>query len=197
MDTAVLEQKDDQGQEASIMDIDGTGAHAGADRSRVAAPAGARVSSGTVWEALAKGSFAVLGHVGAAGEPRSSGVVYATVDRRLYVAVAPDGCKAREIASGQKLAVTVPVRRGGILALVAPIPPATISFQARATVHPAGAIGLGTAPEALRKIVPEDRRSTACVIELVPEGRFLTYGIGVSLKDMLHPALALARVPVA
>jgi hypothetical protein len=30
----------------------------------------------------------------------------------------------------------------------------------------------------------------------VPEGRFVTYGIGVSLMDMAKPARALARVPV-
>ena len=47
------------------------------------------------------------------------------------------------------------------------------------------------------KLVPADRRANACVIELVPEDRFMTYGIGVSLMDMRDPAVALSRIPVA
>src|SRR5947208_1024150 len=72
------------------------------------------------------------------GEPRSSGVVYKAVDRRLYIAVAPDSWKARQIAVRRRVSVTVPVRRGGLLSLVLPIPPATISFHATAKVHSPG-----------------------------------------------------------
>jgi hypothetical protein len=156
----------------------------------------ARVSSEVVWHALAKASFAVVSHVSAAGEPRSSGVVYGVADRRIYIAVAADGWKARQVVTGQEVAVTVPVRRGGILALLVPIPPATITFHARATVHPAGSLDIGSVSKELSKLVPESRKAGSCVIELVPEGRFLTYGIGVSLMEMANPAVALARVPV-
>ena len=157
-----------------------------------------RASLGTeaVWQALAKASFAVVSHVNAAGEPRSSGVVYGVAGRRMYVAVAADGWKARQIVTGQEVAVTVPVRRGGILALLVPIPPATITFHARATVHPAGSLDIGSVSKELEKLVPEARKTGSCVVELMPEGRFLTYGIGVSLMTMANPALALARVPV-
>jgi hypothetical protein len=155
------------------------------------------VSSESVWRSLAKASFAIISHVTSAGEPRSSGVVYAIVDRRMYVAVAPDGWKARHIATGQEVAVTVPVRRGGILSLIAPIPPATITFHTRAVVHQAGSLDIGSVSKELEKIIPEARRETSCVLELVPEGLFLTYGIGVSLMEMRDPALALAHVPVS
>jgi hypothetical protein len=161
-----------------------------------AATGRARVSSEVVWHALAKASFAVVSHVNAAGEPRSSGVVYGVADRRVYVAVAADGWKARQIVTGQEVAVTVPVRRGGILGLLVPIPPATITFHARATVHPAGSLDIGSVSKELLKLVPEARKAGSSVIELVPEGRFLTYGIGVSLMEMANPARALARVPV-
>ena len=157
----------------------------------------APVSSAMVWRALGRASFAVISHVNAAGEPRSSGVVYAIVDRRMYVAVAPDGWKARAIATGQEVAVTVPVRRGGILALVVPIPPATITFHARATVHASGSFDVGSVSKELKSILPDDRQATSCVLELVPEGRFVTYGIGVSLMAMRDPHVALAHVPVA
>jgi hypothetical protein len=155
------------------------------------------VTKEAVWKVLGNASFAVLSHVNAAGEPRSSGVVYGVADRRLFVAVAADGSKARQIASGDSVAVTVPVRRGGILALFLPIPPATITFHARATVHAAGSLDIGSVSRDLEKLVPEERKTGSCVLELAPEGRFLTYGIGVSLRAMADPGLALARVPVA
>ena len=117
--------------------------------------------------------------------------MYGTVDRRLYVAVAGDGWKARQIVTGQMVAVTVPVRRGGVLSLLAPIPPATITFEARATVHPAGSLDIGSVSKELTRLVPEARKTSSCIIELEPEGRFLTYGIGVSLMDMRDPTLAI------
>ena len=84
------------------------------------------------------------------------------------------GRRARS-SPGRRWFVTVPVRRGGILALLAPIP-ATITFRARAMVHPAGSLDIGAVSKELVKLVPEARKEGSCVIELVPEGRFLTYG---------------------
>ena len=51
--------------------------------------AGPGLTSEQVWRAVARESFAVLNHVTPSGDPRSSGVVYKTVGRRLAVAVAP------------------------------------------------------------------------------------------------------------
>ena len=156
-----------------------------------------RLTTEQVWDTVVRGSFAVLGHVTPAGEPRSSGVLYKTVGRRLYVAVAPDSWKARHIAAGGRVAVTVPVRRGGILSLVAPIPPATVSFHARATVHPAGSPSARSLARELGSLVPPERRAATSLVELVPEGAFVTYGVGVTLLSMRSPAAARARVPVA
>ena len=50
----------------------------------------ASLATEQVWRALAKASFAVLSQVTPAGEPRSSGVLYKTIGRRLYVAVGAD-----------------------------------------------------------------------------------------------------------
>jgi hypothetical protein len=160
-------------------------------------PTAARLTSEQIWQQLAKASFAVLGYVTPAGEPRSSGVVYTTADRRLYVAVAPDSWKARHVAASGRVAVTVPVRRGGILSLVAPIPPATISFHATAVVHPAGSPEARSRLRELGSLVPAERRALACLIEVVPEGAFVTYGLGVPLSKLRSPAAARARVPVA
>jgi hypothetical protein len=150
-----------------------------------------------VWRAIGHASFAVLAHTTASGEPRSSGVVYALVDRHLYVAVAPDGWKARQIADGSTISVTVPVRRGGLLSLLFPIPPATVSFHARVRVHEASSLDRAGLPKQLKALVPAERRDAATVLELVPEGRFVTYGLGVSLQQMRDPAVSRALVPVA
>jgi hypothetical protein len=165
-----------------------------ANRPKIVPPA--RLTSEQVWHELAKASFAVISYVTPEGEPRSSGVVYKTVGRRLYLAVAPDSWKARQIKAGGQVAVTVPVRRGGLLSLLLPIPPATVSFHARAVVHPAGELDLGAISHSLESLLPAERRADACVIELLPEGTFLAYGLGVSLAEMRNPVIARARVPV-
>ena len=159
-------------------------------------PMAARLTSEQVWHQVAKGSFAVLSHFTPAGEPRSSGVVYKTVGRRLYVATAPDSWKARHVAASGRVAVTVPVRRGGLLSLVLPIPPATISFHANAIVHQADSPEVRSVLKELASLLPAERRASACIIEVIPEGSFVTYGVGVSLIQMRDPAAAAARVAV-
>jgi hypothetical protein len=155
-----------------------------------------RLTSEQVWHEVAKASFAVLSYVTPSGEPRSSGVVYRTVGRRWYVAVAPDGWKARHVAASGRVSVTVPVRRGGLLSLVVPIPPATVSFHGSAIVHPAGSPDTRTFIRELAPLLPVERQASAAIIEVVPEGAFVTYGMGMPLMKMRDPAAACARVPV-
>jgi hypothetical protein len=175
----------------------GVGAGGGADRGAGGRPAASGLTTERVWHELAKASFAVLSHLTPAGAPRSSGVVYKASGRRLYLAVAPESWKARHLAVSRRVAVTVPVRRGGLLSLVAPIPPATISFHGTAIVHPAGSPQAQSLSNALGSLLPPERRAAACIVEVIPDGEFLTYGIGVPLSRMRTPAAARARVPVA
>jgi len=156
----------------------------------------AHLTSEQVWRALTRASFAVVSYVTPAGEPRSSGVVYATGGGRLYVAVAADSWKARHIAASGRVAVTVPVRRGGLLSLLFPIPPATVSFHGTAVVHSAGPVADHAVPEQLASLLPPERQAASRILEIVPEGRFMVYGLGVSLTRMRSPAAARARVPV-
>jgi len=157
-------------------------------------PAG--LTTERVWRELTTASFAIVSHVTPTGNPRSSGIMYLVVDRHLLVIIAPDSWKARQITNGDQLAVTVPVRRGGLLSLVAPIPPATISFHARAVLHPPGSLDIESVSKKLASMIPAERRGLCCVLELEPEGRFLTYGVGVSLMTMRDPGAASGRVPV-
>jgi hypothetical protein len=154
------------------------------------------VTAEQVWRALTKASFAVIGHVTPTGAPRSSGVVYTIADRRMLVFVDADGWKARHIAASGQVGVTVPVRRGGILSLLFPIPPATITFHGPATVHPSDSPEGRRAARLLGSLLPPGSLATSRIIEIRPEGEFLTYGVGVSLMRMRDPALAGAHVPV-
>ena len=89
----------------------------------------------------------------------------------------------------------MPVRRG-VLALVMPIPPATVSFRGHAIVRPAGSPEVGPLLDELGSLLPAERRTSAAIIEIVPEGAFVTYGIGISLAKMRDPVSARARVPM-
>lgn len=151
-------------------------------------------TSADVWAVVTRRSFAVLSHVTPAGSPRSSGVVYSITGDRMWVVVAADGWKARHIGGEGRVSVTVPVRRGGLLSLLAPIPPATVSFPAVATVHPAET--LDRFPE-LSRLVPPERRTGCAVLEIHPTGHFVTYGIGVPLSRLRDARRARARIPVA
>lgn len=156
----------------------------------------ARLPVERVWGEVAKASFAILGYVTPDGEPRSSGVLYRTVGGRLYAATDPGSWKARHIALRGQVSVTVPVRRGGILSLVMPIPPATISFHGTAIVHRPDSIVVRSLSKELAPLLPAELRASSCVIEIIPEDALVTYGIGVSLAKMRDPAVARGRVPV-
>ena len=162
-------------------------------RSRAVLP---RLSREEVWREIGKASFLVISYVTPSGEPRSAGVMYTVIDRKLCVVTGPDSWKARHIAADGRVAVTVPVRRGGVLSLLAPIPPATISFHGTAVVHPPDSPAVRPVLERMGSLLPEERRRSAALIEVVPEGTFATYGVGIALARMRDPDAARARVPV-
>jgi hypothetical protein len=157
---------------------------------------GPQLTSADVWREVQKHSDAVLGHVTSAGKPRTSGVVYQAVDRRIYVAVGPDSWKARQIATGDEVSITVLVRRGGLLVLAFPIPPATITCHGTATLLQPGSAEARAIVPKLAKLLPPTRPDGLTIIQIEPVGRFLTYGIGIKLKAMRDPAAARAHVPV-
>jgi hypothetical protein len=113
----------------------------------------------------------------------------------VLVVVAADSWKARTIREAQVVAFTVPVRRGGLLALLFPIPPATITFRARAHVGEPAILDKSSLPPRFARLLPASTEPSV-LLRLTPQGDFLTYGIGVSLMDMRKPELAEARVPV-
>ncbi|HSK98156.1 MAG TPA: pyridoxamine 5'-phosphate oxidase family protein, partial [Euzebyales bacterium] len=84
-----------------------------APQPRTTAPS--RPSSDDIWREIASGSFLVLSYVTPSGDPRSAGVMYKAIGQKLYIVTGADSWKARHIAADGRVAVTVPVRRGGIL----------------------------------------------------------------------------------
>ncbi len=78
------------------------------------------------------------------------------------------------------MALTVPVWRGGILALFLPIAPSAVSFSSWASVYPAGEVR----PEPLARLhrrlrLPEAALTGSCVIEIEPIGHFLISRVGL------------------
>ncbi len=65
----------------------------------------------------------------------------------------------------------MPIRRGGLLlSLVAPIPPATITFHATATVHAPQSVDIASVSARLARLVPPERLATGCLSEREPAG---------------------------
>lgn len=145
-----------------------------------------------IWKEIEKWNFAVLGFTNGDTEARAAGVVYAVIDRSLYVATSPGSWKARHIRANPNVSVTVPVQRLWIR--IRKMPPAVITFSGHATVIPADEADPAVVATLLRGL--EGDLSDQCIIRVDPVGRFVTYGIGVSLMTMRKPAESVARVPV-
>jgi len=156
-----------------------------------------QLSAQQVWQIIDKELFAVVGMVNAHNEARTAGILYAVRDRKLYFITGRDTWKARHIAANPHVSVTVPIAKRVPIMPWMKIPQATITFQG--TSHVCGA---GEAmPDLLQKLLgpmANDKELIAgsCLIEIVPEGEFVTYGIGVRLIEMRDPNKARGRAPV-
>ncbi|ADG73562.1 pyridoxamine 5'-phosphate oxidase-related protein FMN-binding protein [Cellulomonas flavigena DSM 20109] len=159
---------------------------------------GPALTTDGVWRTLARQPFMVIGMVNGRGEGRSAGVSLAVHDDALWTSSDAGAWKTRHLRHQPEVSVTVPVRRGGVLALVAPIPPAVVTCNATAHVLPAAAAPGPVRRRLLRGLkLTEEVLADVVAIRLVPHGDFVTYGLGVSLLGMLDTERARGRVPVA
>ncbi len=155
------------------------------------------VTSGEVWRALGRESFAVLAWSSPRGQPRSAGIVYAVKDRRLYIATRLSSFKVRGVERHPHVSLTVTVAKRIPFLPWIKIPPATITFQGVARVLPADAVDPTVRRRLLGGLEPtEQDLADLGFIEVTPAGEFMTYGIGVSLMTMRHPEAARGRAPV-
>ena len=150
-----------------------------------------------VWAEIEKRIFGVLGTVSRKGRPLTSGIQYKVKDRRLLIGTGRSTQKARNVEAHPRVSITVTVERRIPFLPWIKIPPAAITFPGEARLLPPSEVDrkiqdrligtLSLSPEALADV---------CYIEVRPQGHFVTYGIGVSLRTMLKPGEAMARVPV-
>lgn len=157
-----------------------------------------QLSSDQVWQVIEKELFAVIGMVTARQEARTVGVVYVVQNRRLYVGTGQESWKARHIGRNPHVSVTIPIAKRIPFMPWMKIPAATITFSGAARVLPAAE----TPPDLLRAVfhgMADDptRVVDSCLIEITPQGEFVTYGVGVSLMQMRDPATARGRAAVA
>lgn len=165
-----------------------------------------QLTADQVWAVLEKEMFGVLGMVNAAGEARTVGIVFIIRNRKLYISSGKDAWKVRYVRDNPAVSMTVPIVKRVPLMPWIKIPPATITFQGRGRVldplkMPADMPG--TLPQEIIAAAlgadvaaDESRLALVSILEVVPEGEFVTYGVGISLSDMRYPEKARGRAPV-
>lgn len=153
----------------------------------------ARPNRALVDSALAKRSVAVLATTSPAGRPHAATVVYARVDGALYVSTDRTSRKGRNVAANPHVHVCVAVRRSPAG------PPSSIQFATTAELlaadHP-DVVALVAAGR-LKAITGHGEldRPDGCVLRIAPPRTYLTYGLGLSLRQLVRdPLNAAGRV---
>ena len=150
-----------------------------------------------VWKAINKELFAVLGMVTGDHQSRTVGIVYHIDNNKFYIGTGLQTWKARHISSNPSVSMTIPIAKRVPIAPWVKIPQGTITFSGTAKIIP----GDQATPELLQavfryKAIDEEFMKESCLIEVIPRGDFITYGIGIPLNQMRHPHLARGRAPV-
>lgn len=151
-----------------------------------------------VWQELEKETFGVLGMVNAAGEARTVGILFVVRERKLYISSAKDAWKVRYVESNPAISMTIPITKRVPLMPWIKIPPATITFQGIGRVLAPQVLSPEIVAASLGGDVAADpeRLDLVSIIEVAPQGEFVTYGVGISLSDMRFPEKARGRAPV-
>ncbi len=157
----------------------------------------APVTTDSVWNAMERQLFAVLGFVTPKGEARTAGIVYIVRSRLIYIGTGRDSWKARHIAKNPHVSLTVTIPKRIPFWPWIKIPAATITSQGRAEVQAVEAVE----PKILQALthgveLEPDAAANFAVIKVKPCGEFVTYGVGVPLLTMRKPEQARGRAPV-
>jgi hypothetical protein len=148
----------------------------------------ARPTLDLVRRTLQRRSFAVLSTVSPAGRPHAAGVAYSLAGDDLYLSTMRESRKARNLVANPWAGVVVPVRR-------LPVgPPATVQFQGRAELldlDDPEIVGLASDGQ-LKAITSHGELELAggCFVRITPSHRVHTYGLGLSLRQLLRDPLA-------
>lgn len=145
----------------------------------------------TIRRAIAKHSFCTLATASAENRPLVTGVLYAAVEKHLYVSTLATSAKARNIRANRRVAVCIPVRR-------IPIgPPFTVQFQGTAAVLPVDEPEVVSLVQdgRLRRITSHGEldHPAACIARITPGAQVATYGLGVPLRAIVRDPLQASR----
>jgi hypothetical protein len=155
------------------------------------------VTTENVWKALNKELFGILGMVTQENESRTVGIVYIVQGKKLYISTGTKSWKARHIQRNTNVSMTVPIAKRIPFLPWIKIPQATITFSGKARVFPAREADYDLL-KALFRHFADDKEliESSSIIEIIPKGDFLTYGVGLPLIKMMKPELARGRAPV-
>jgi hypothetical protein len=156
-----------------------------------------QLTSEQVWNELKKELFAVLGMVNAKGEARTVGIVYIVHDHKIYISSAKAAWKTRYILSNPHVSLTVPIAKRIPFFPWIKIPAATITLSGTAKVYDAQHVAGDILHALMRGLESNvEELATLSVLEIEPQGEFVTYGIGIPLMQMRFPEKARGRAPV-
>lgn len=157
-----------------------------------------QLTTDQVWKEIEKNLFAVLGMVTPKGEARTVGIVYVVHDHKLYIGTQKAAWKAKHIADNPHVSLTIPIAKRIPFLPWIKIPAATITFSGTARVLANGEVKADVLKALYRDVVKDETAMAAsCVIEVTPQGEFITYGVGIGLMQMRFPDKARGRATVA
>ncbi|NUS43805.1 MAG: hypothetical protein HOQ24_08980 [Mycobacteriaceae bacterium] len=141
---------------------------------------------------IGKRSFCTIATSSPKQRSHAAGVLYEAVGTDIYINTDRDSRKVRNVVENPHVGVVIPVRR-------APVgPPSEIQFQGAAEVfamddpHIRGLLDQGK----LKSITSHGEldRPNGCFIRIVPNRRIHTYGLGMSLIQLIRDPLNAAGV---
>jgi hypothetical protein len=150
-----------------------------------------------VWEAIENELFCVLGMVNKRNQARTVGVAYIVRDRVLYIGTGINTWKARHIMNNPHVSVTIPIPKRILFLPWIKVPQATITFSGTATVTDVLEVKKGLLQAVFRhKADDKAFLQETCIIEIAPQGDFITYGVGIPLIKIRQPEQARGRASV-
>ena len=157
-----------------------------------------QLTADQVWKEIEVNLFAVLGMVTPTDEARTVGIVYVVNDHRLYIGTDKAAWKTKHIARNPHVSLTIPIAKRIPFMPWLKIPAATITFSGVAHVLDPRDVNADVLKKLYRDVVKdEETMAESCVIEVIPQDDFITYGVGVPLMQMRFPDKARGRIAVA
>ena len=144
-----------------------------------------------VKRAIARNSYCALATASPEGRPHVVGVLYAFARDTVYIITERNSRKVRDIEANPRVAICVPVKKYPLA------PPFSIQFHGSADIldRDDAEIEALLREGALRKVLGFGvlKRAGMCFLKVTPVGKIHTWGIGVSLWQLLRDPVGADR----